>query len=47
MTAHHRHLANWLVLPLVLALGNGCGRKAGASSDGEVPRPVQIFRKGW
>ncbi len=46
MTAHHRHLANWLVLPLVLALGNGCGRKAGASSDGELPRPVQDLPQG-
>ena len=46
MFALHRHLAELLVLFFVTASGSGCGRKAGASSDGDLPRPVQDLPQG-
>ena len=35
MSAHHRHFAGILMMSMLPALGSGCGRKAGASSDSD------------
>ena len=46
MSAHHRHFAGILMMSMLPALGSGCGRKAGASSDSDLPRPVQDLPQG-
>ena len=46
MSAHHRHFAGIFIMSMLPALGSGCGRKAGASSDSDLPRPVQDLPQG-
>lgn len=46
MLLHPRPSADFLALLVLAALGSGCGRKAGAASDGDVPRPVQELPQG-
>jgi len=46
MSAHHRHFAGIFIMSMLPALGSGCGRKADASSDSDLPRPVQELPQG-
>jgi len=46
MSAHHRHFAGIFIMSMLPALSSGCGRKAGASSDGDLPQPVQDLPQG-
>jgi membrane fusion protein, heavy metal efflux system len=46
MSAHHRHFAGIFIMSMLPALGGGCGRKADASSDSDLPRPVQELPQG-
>jgi cobalt-zinc-cadmium efflux system membrane fusion protein len=46
MFVYPRHSANFLVLLLVTAFGSACDRRAGASSDADLPRTVQDLPQG-